>query len=85
MELVHIQTNKGFKFSPEHNLIKVGKFVQPDAKDINLINIPNADLVSRLHRYLYIDSINNRCEIEDQWSSNGHFINSQPLELFVRQ
>ena len=85
MELFHIQTNQVFKISPEHNLIKVGKFVQPDAKDINLINIPNADVVSRLHLYLYIDTINNRCELEDQGSSNGTFINGQPLEPFVRQ
>ncbi|AFY37824.1 Forkhead-associated protein [[Leptolyngbya] sp. PCC 7376] len=85
MELFHIQTNQAFKIFTEHNLIKVGKFVEPDAKDINLINIPNADVVSRIHLYLYIDPSGNHCELEDQGSSNGTFINGQPLNPFVRQ
>lgn len=85
MELFHIQTNQVFHIQTEHNLIKVGKFVEANTKDINLINIPDAGVVSRIHLYLYIDTSHSYCEIEDQGSSNGTFINGQPLNPFFRQ
>lgn len=93
MELFHIQTNQVFPLltahnsahNSAHNLIKVGKFIQGEAKDINLIDIPDANVVSRIHLYFYIDQTGNHCEIEDQGSSNGTFINGQPLNPFYRQ
>lgn len=84
MELFHVQTSQVFPLLTQYQIIKIGKFSEAQSQNINLINVPNNDIVSRLHLYIY-PSINSKLfEIEDQNSSNGTFLNGEQLIAFQR-
>lgn len=84
MEFFHVQTHQSFPLLTQYQTIKIGKFTEAEPQNINLINIPNEDIISRLHLYVYPSLSSKVFEIEDQSSSNGTFLNGKQLIAFQR-
>lgn len=82
MYLFHVQTNQKIQLNYQYSVLKIGKFTEFNPDQINLIDFPNADIVSRLHLYIYFE--NNNCIIEDNNSSNGTFLNGNQLIPFQK-
>lgn len=78
LELFHVQTNTAFDL-PQHTAIfHIGKPNDQIPPDIDVSNLPDVDVVSRIHARIQIH-INNYF-IEDLGSSNGTFVNNTRLE-----
>ncbi|NJM71483.1 MAG: FHA domain-containing protein [Scytonema sp. RU_4_4] len=78
LELFHVQSNTSFELSPNLPVIRIGKPNEQIAPDINVLALPNADIVSRLHAEIQVEE--NTYYIIDLGSSNGTFLNSLKLE-----
>ncbi|MEH1862634.1 MAG: FHA domain-containing protein [Nostoc sp.] len=78
LELFHVQTNTAFELSPNTAVFHIGKPNDQISPDIDVSNLPDADIVSRIHARIQIH-INNYF-IEDLGSSNGTFVNNTRLE-----
>jgi len=82
MYLFHVQTNQKIQLNYQYSVLKIGKFTDFQGDQINVIDFPNADIISRLHLYIYLN--NNNCIIEDNNSSNGTFLNGNQLIPFQK-
>jgi pSer/pThr/pTyr-binding forkhead associated (FHA) protein len=78
LELFHVQTNTAFELPPNVAVFHIGKPNDQVPPDIDVSNLPDADVVSRIHAQIQ-NHINNYF-IEDLGSSNGTFVNNTRLE-----
>ncbi|MBE8967375.1 FHA domain-containing protein [Nostocales cyanobacterium LEGE 12452] len=78
LELFHVQSNTAFELAPNIAVFHIGKPNDQIPPDIDVSNLPDADVVSRIHAQIQIH-INNYL-IEDLGSSNGTFVNNTRLE-----
>ncbi|NMG18160.1 FHA domain-containing protein [Brasilonema bromeliae] len=78
LELFHLQSNTSFELPPNLPIFRIGKPNEEIAPDINVLALPNADVVSRLHAEIQVEE--NIYYIIDTGSSNGTFLNSVKLE-----
>ncbi len=78
LELFHVQTNTAFELPPNTTVFHVGKPNDQIPPDIDVSNLPDADVVSRIHAQIKI--YKNNYFIEDLGSSNGTFVNNTKLE-----
>ncbi|WP_017318160.1 FHA domain-containing protein [Mastigocladopsis repens] len=78
LELFHVQSNTSFELLPNLAVIRIGKPNDQIAPDINVLALPNADIVSRLHAEIQVEE--STYYIVDVGSSNGTFLNNVKLE-----
>jgi FHA domain len=78
LELFHVQTNTAFELPPNLVVIRIGKPNDQSPPDIDVSNLPNAEVVSRIHAQIQVDG--SSYLIEDLGSSNGTFLNGTKLE-----
>ncbi|MEH2052028.1 FHA domain-containing protein [Nostoc sp.] len=78
LELFHLQTNTAFELPPNTAVFHIGKANDQIPPDIDVSNLPDADVVSRIHAQIQIHL--NNYFIEDLGSSNGTFVNNTRLE-----
>ncbi|NMG09409.1 FHA domain-containing protein [Brasilonema sp. UFV-L1] len=78
LELLHVQTNTSFDLPPNLPVIRIGKPNDQIEPDINVLALPNTDIVSRLHAEIQVEG--NTYYIIDVGSSNGTFVNGIKLE-----
>lgn len=75
--LLHTQTNTTIELPANLNLIHIGKPNDRIPPDIDVSNLPDADVVSRLHADLRIEG--GTYFLEDVGSTNGTYVNNLPL------
>ncbi|MEH2182081.1 FHA domain-containing protein [Nostoc sp.] len=78
LELFHVQSNTTFDLPPNTAVFHIGKPNDQIPPDIDVSNLPDADVVSRIHAQIQI--YKNNYFIEDLGSSNGTFVNNTRLE-----
>ncbi|MBE9004554.1 FHA domain-containing protein [Fortiea sp. LEGE XX443] len=78
LELLHVQTNTAFELPPSLTVIRIGKPNEQNSPDIDVSELPDAEIVSRIHAQIVVDGSNYL--IEDLGSSNGTFLNDIKLE-----
>ncbi|KAF3890671.1 MULTISPECIES: FHA domain-containing protein [Nostocales] len=78
LELFHVQTNTSFDLPLNFTVLRIGKPKDQIAPDINVVNLPNADFVSRLHAELHVEK--GTYYLLDMNSANGTFVNSIRLK-----
>ncbi|AFY35502.1 FHA domain-containing protein [Calothrix sp. PCC 7507] len=78
LELFHVQTGTSFELPAKLSAVTIGKPNNQTPPDIDVSNLPNADVVSRTHAQIRLDGSN--YFIEDWGSSNGTFLNDTKLE-----
>ncbi|MEH2112444.1 FHA domain-containing protein [Nostoc sp.] len=78
LELFHVQTNTAFELPPNTTVFHIGKPNDQILPDVDVSNLPDADVVSRIHAQIQIHL--NNYFIEDLGSSNGTFVNNTRLE-----
>jgi MFS family permease len=76
-QLIHIQTGKIIELPEDFEVITIGKQNSKIPLDIDLLDLPNSDVLSRLHAQLRFDGTD--YYIQDMGSTNGTFINKYPL------
>ncbi|MGF1602821.1 MAG: FHA domain-containing protein [Thermosynechococcaceae cyanobacterium] len=77
VRLVHLQTNAFIELPQENGTIHMGKPNGQVLPDIDITDLPHAEVVSRSHADIRIES--GAFFIEDRGSSNGTYINNVPL------
>ncbi|MGB7417494.1 MAG: FHA domain-containing protein [Thermosynechococcaceae cyanobacterium] len=77
VRLVHLQTSAFIELPQENGTIHIGKPNGPVLPDIDVADLPHAEVVSRSHADIRIES--GAFFIEDRGSSNGTHINNVPL------
>ncbi|MBD2625013.1 FHA domain-containing protein [Trichormus variabilis] len=78
LELVHLQTNTAFELPPNLTVILIGKPHEKSLPDIDVSQLPNADIASRIHAQIQVTG--GVYFLEDLGSSNGTFLNNTKLE-----
>ncbi len=78
LELFHTQSNSSFEIPPNYPVIRIGKPNEQVAIDIDVLNLPSADIVSRVHAEIIVED--NTYYLKDIGSSNGTFLNGNKLE-----
>ncbi|WP_445636887.1 FHA domain-containing protein [Nostoc sp. DSM 114161] len=78
LELFHVQTNTAFELPPNCTVFHIGKPNDQIKPNIDVSRLPNANIVSRIHAQIQIQT--NNYFIEDLGSSNGTFVNNIKLE-----
>lgn len=75
--LVHIQTGESIRFPENQNTILLGKSNENNPPDVDLLELPNSEIISRQHAKIHLESDN--YYIEDIGSSNGTYVNNTPV------
>ncbi|WP_033335627.1 FHA domain-containing protein [Scytonema hofmannii] len=78
LELFHVQTNTSFDLPLNFTVLRIGKPKDQIVPDINVVNLPNADFVSRLHAEIHVEK-GTYCLV-DLGSANGTFVNNIRLK-----
>jgi pSer/pThr/pTyr-binding forkhead associated (FHA) protein len=78
LELLHVQTNTSFLFPLSSSVILIGKSNDEKPVDIDVSNLPEAEIVSRCHAEIIVKD--NTYYIQDLGSSNGTYIRQTKLE-----
>ncbi|MBD2384331.1 FHA domain-containing protein [Cylindrospermum sp. FACHB-282] len=78
LELFHLQSHTSFDLPPNLPVIRIGKLNDQILPDIDVSNLPDADVASRIHAQVQVTG--SIYFIEDLGSSNGTFINNTKLE-----
>ncbi|AFZ23010.1 FHA domain-containing protein [Cylindrospermum stagnale PCC 7417] len=78
LELFHLQSNTSFDLPLNQPVIRIGKPNDQISPDIDVSNLPDADVASRIHAQIQVTG--SIYFIEDLGSSNGTFINNNKLE-----
>ncbi|MBD2202663.1 MFS transporter [Calothrix sp. FACHB-1219] len=76
-QLFHPQTHQTILFPENFEVITIGKVSDRIYPDINLADLPNSEVVSRIHAQIRFDG--QEYYIQDMGSTNGTFINKYPL------
>ncbi|WP_243902867.1 FHA domain-containing protein [Aetokthonos hydrillicola] len=78
LELVHVQTNTCFELPPDLAVIRIGKLNEQIPPDIDVSNLPDTDVVSRIHAEIVLEA--STYYLADLGSANGTFLNNTRLE-----
>lgn len=78
LELFHVQTKTSIELPLNVAVIRIGKPKDKFIPEVNVLNFPNADFVSRLHAEILVEE--SSYYIIDLGSSNGTYINNIRLE-----
>ncbi|MGD1872945.1 MAG: FHA domain-containing protein [Mastigocoleus sp.] len=78
LELYHVQTKTSLQLPLDSTAVNIGKYNNEISPDIDVSNLPNADIVSRTHAVIYLEI--SGYYIEDLGSSNGTYLNQKKLE-----
>ncbi|GAA6623777.1 hypothetical protein NUACC26_096020 [Scytonema sp. NUACC26] len=78
LELFHVQTNTSFDLPLNFTVLRIGKPKDQIVPDVNIVNLPNADFVSRLHAELNVEK--GTYYLVDLGSANGTFVNNIRLK-----
>jgi hypothetical protein len=76
-KLFHVQTKKSFDLPNDNTIVFIGKQDIPQSTDIDVSNLPNQEIVSRLHATIEIQD--NHYYLKDLGSANGTFLNKIKL------
>lgn len=76
-QLLHVQTGTVFKLPEHQEVIYIGKPNEVIPPDIDISDLPNAAVVSRIHAKIYTEE--KAYYIEDAGSSNSTYINNSLL------
>ncbi|MCS6791316.1 MAG: FHA domain-containing protein [Oscillatoriaceae bacterium SKYG93] len=76
-KLRHVQTNTELELPQHLSVIHIGKPNDLVPPDIDVSGFPNSEIVSRVHADIRVEG--DCYYIEDTGSSNGTYINNQPL------
>jgi pSer/pThr/pTyr-binding forkhead associated (FHA) protein len=76
-KLLHLQTNKLIELPLNLPVIHIGKPNDQIPPDIDVSGFPNSEIVSRIHADIRVEG--DAYFIEDVGSSNGTYINHNPL------
>lgn len=82
LELFHTQTNISFEIPPNYPIIRIGKPNEQAPIDINVLHLPDSDIVSRVHAEIIVEG--NNYYLIDVGSSNGTYLNDSKLENHQR-
>lgn len=82
LELLHAQTLTSFDIPPNYPVIRIGKPNEKVPIDIDVLNLPDADIVSRVHAEIIVEE--NTYHLIDVGSSNGTYLNDNKLEKHTR-
>ncbi|MFH7029964.1 MAG: FHA domain-containing protein [Heteroscytonema crispum UTEX LB 1556] len=82
LELFHVQTNTSFDLPENLSVIRIGKPNDQNPPEINVLALPDTNIVSRNHAQILVEGSN--YVLEDLGSSNGTFINDIKLEPKIR-
>ncbi|MGD1909387.1 MAG: FHA domain-containing protein [Rivularia sp. (in: cyanobacteria)] len=82
LELFHTQSNTSFEILPNYPVIRIGKPNEQVPIDIDVLELPNSDIISRVHAEIIVE--NNTYYLIDVGSSNGTFLNGNKLETHMR-
>ncbi|NES93662.1 MAG: FHA domain-containing protein [Desertifilum sp. SIO1I2] len=75
--LLHIQTNTKIELPPHLSVIHIGKPNDRIPPDVDVSNLPDAGVVSRIHADLRVEG--GIYFLEDIGSTNGTYVNNLPL------
>ncbi|KAB8330172.1 MFS transporter [Scytonema tolypothrichoides VB-61278] len=76
-QLLHVQTNRVFELPEHFQVINIGKSSNRIIPEVDLSDLPNSELVSRVHAQIRFDG--KEYYIQDLNSSNGTYINNYPV------
>jgi MFS transporter, ACDE family, multidrug resistance protein len=76
-QLLHVQTNRVFELPEHFQVINIGKSSNRIVPEVDLSDLPNSELVSRVHAQIRFDG--KEYYIQDLNSSNGTYINNYPV------
>ncbi|MGB6299490.1 MAG: FHA domain-containing protein [Rivularia sp. (in: cyanobacteria)] len=82
LELFHTQTLTSFDILPNYPVIRIGKPNEQVPIDIDVLDLPDADIVSRVHAEIIVEE--NTFYLIDIGSSNGTYLNNSKLEKHRR-
>ncbi|WP_044292410.1 FHA domain-containing protein [Rivularia sp. PCC 7116] len=82
LELFHTQTSTSFDIPPNYPIIRIGKPNEQIPIDIDVLTLPSADIVSRVHAEIIAEGSN--FYLMDVGSSNGTYLNDNKLESHTR-
>ena len=82
LELFHTQTLTSFAIPPNYPIVRIGKPNEKVAIDIDVLDLPDADIVSRVHAEIIVEE--NTYFLIDVGSSNGTYLNDNKLEKHTR-
>jgi len=75
--LLHVQTKTTIELPPSLSVIHIGKTNDQIPPDIDVSGFPNSEIVSRVHADIRVEG--DAYFVEDVGSSNGTYINHNPL------
>jgi pSer/pThr/pTyr-binding forkhead associated (FHA) protein len=78
LELFHTQTLTSFEIPPNYPIVRIGKPNDKVPIDIDVLDLPDADIVSRVHAEIIVED--NTYFLIDVGSSNGTYLNDKKLE-----
>jgi hypothetical protein len=81
-KLFHVQSNTSFDLPANVSIIHIGKPNERILPDIDVSNLPNSSLVSRVHACIYKEG--SSYFVEDLGSANGTYLNQSLLAPLTR-
>jgi pSer/pThr/pTyr-binding forkhead associated (FHA) protein len=75
--LLHVQTKTTIELPPSLSVIHIGKTNDQIPPDVDVSGFPNSEIVSRVHADIRVEG--DAYFVEDVGSSNGTYINHNPL------
>ncbi|MFQ4142137.1 FHA domain-containing protein [Chlorogloeopsis sp. ULAP02] len=82
LELFHVQTHTSFEIQPYFSVIRIGKPNATINPDVDVSDLPDANIVSRTHAEIQLQE-STYC-IEDLGSANGTYLNDIKLDPKTR-
>jgi ACDE family multidrug resistance protein len=75
-QLFHVQTHRAIELPEHFQVVNIGKSSDRNIPEVDLADLPNAGVVSRLHAQIRFDG--EEYYIQDMNSANGTYINKYP-------
>jgi MFS transporter, ACDE family, multidrug resistance protein len=76
-QLFHVQTHRAIELPEHFQVVNIGKSSDRNIPEVDLADLPNAGVVSRLHAQIRFDG--EEYYIQDMNSANGTYINKYPM------
>lgn len=80
--LINLETEEKFILPSEEKTAYIGRLNDEFAVQVDLSNIENADLISRVHAAIHYE--NEAYYLEDAGSANGTWLNKKPIQPGIR-